>query len=111
MKLNADRAQRIAGWILPSIHREYPNRIGHMLESDADARPPRELTPLFFGCFDWHSAVHSHFALCRLVRLFPGAPFAAAARRALAESFTGDRVAGELAYLGAPGRLWLGRPP
>jgi hypothetical protein len=47
------------------------------LTSDADVKPPRELTPAFYGCYDWHSSVHGHRLLVRLARLFPQAPFAA----------------------------------
>ena len=62
---------------LGAIHREYPYHVTHMLRSDADARPPRELTPAFCGSFDWHSAVHAHWCLARLVCLHPAAAFAA----------------------------------
>jgi hypothetical protein len=52
------------------------------LNSDADAAPPRKLTPAFYGCYDWHSSVHGHWLLVRLVRTFPDAPFVPAAREA-----------------------------
>ncbi len=68
------------------------------MTSDADARPPRALTPAFYGCFDWHSAVHSHWALVRAVRASPPDSFHVEARRALARSLTPDNVAAELAY-------------
>ena len=51
------------------------------MNSEADVKPPRELTPAFYGCYDWHSSVHGHWLLVRLARLFPQAPFAAEARR------------------------------
>lgn len=94
-------AARLAEIALAGVHREYPSKILHSLESDADVRPPRELTPVFFGCYDWHSAVHGHWALVRLLRLFPGADFASKVERALERSFSADKIAGELAYLGA----------
>ncbi|HPF41677.1 MAG TPA: DUF2891 domain-containing protein [Phycisphaerae bacterium] len=92
------------------VHRPYPNKIAHVLASDADAKPPRELTPVFFGCFDWHSAVHGHWLLVRLIRLHPEAPFADRARDLLAESFTDANVAAEVAYLSAKGRTSFERP-
>jgi len=100
----------IARIVLDAVHREYPSHVSHYLESDADARPPRELTPSFFGSFDWHSAVHGHWSLARLARLFPGASFAPAAREALAISLQPVRLAGEAAYMSAPGRAGFERP-
>lgn len=103
-------AGRFARLALDCVHREYPNKIAHVMNGDADARPPRELTPAFYGCFDWHSSVHGHWLLARLARLHPGAPFAAEARAALGRSLTGANVAGEVAYLTAPGRVGFERP-
>ena len=83
MTLDAATSERFANLALACIHREYPNKTGpHILTSDQDARPPHELTPAFYGCFDWHSAVHAHWMLARLARLFPEAPFAAPVRAA-----------------------------
>ena len=98
-RLDAARAAALAALIAPSLRREYPAGILHVLLSERDARPPRLLTPMFYGCFDWHSAVHSHWALVRLSRAHPAAPWVAGVRAALAESFTAERAAGELAYL------------
>jgi hypothetical protein len=103
-------AARFAALALACVHREYPNKIVHVLESDADARPPRELTPAFFGCYDWHSAVHGHWLLARLARTFPEAPFAPQARDALALSLTPAKIAGEVAYIGAASRSSFERP-
>jgi hypothetical protein len=103
-------AARFAALALGCVHREYPNKIAHSLGSDADVKPPRELTPVFYGCYDWHSAVHGHWLLVRLLRLFPQRPLAARAETALLESFAKDKVEGELAYLKAPGREGFERP-
>jgi hypothetical protein len=108
--LSVEAAGRFAGLALKCLHQEYPNHISHTLAGDADVRPPRELTPAFYGCFDWHSDVHGHWLLVRLLRLFPSAPFAAQARSELARSFTAENVAGELAYLRGAGRANFERP-
>ena len=79
-------------------HQEYPNKIAHVMSSDGDARPPRELTPAFYGCYDWHSSVHGHWLLARVARLLPEAPVAADARAALARSLTPENVAAEVRY-------------
>ena len=108
--LGAESAGRFAGLALKCAHLEYPNKISHVLASDADLRPPRELTPVFFGCFDWHSSVHGHWLLARLARLYPEADFATAARAALDASFTESKVAAELEYLRGAGRASFERP-
>lgn len=107
---DARAAERFAKLALACVHKEYPNKISHSLLSDADVAPPRKLTPAFYGCYDWHSSVHGHWLLARLVRTFPDAPFAAEARRALRQSLTAENVAGEAAYLKAEGRASFERP-
>jgi len=107
---DAVAAQRFADLALSCVHRYYPNKIAHVLSGDADVKPPRELTPTFCGCFDWHSAVHAHWLLVRLVRTFPDAPFVPSARAALAKSLTPEHIAGELQYLEGPGRSDFERP-
>ena len=92
-------AERFARLALDCVHREYPNKIAHVMQADADAGPPRELTPAFFGCFDWHSAVHGHWLLARWPGPTPMRPFAPAARAALERSLTPEKIAVEVAYL------------
>ena len=104
------QATRFARMALDCVHREYPNKIAHTMRSDADVRPPRELTPAFYGCLDWHSSVHGHWLLARLTRLFLDAPFAADARRALDRSFTASNIEREVQYLNAEGRNTFERP-
>lgn len=108
--LDEAAAGRFARLALDCVHREYPNKIAHVMNGDADAKPPRVLTPAFYGCFDWHSSVHGHWLLARLARLQPSAPFAAEARAALAKSLTEANIAGEVAYISAPGRVGFERP-
>jgi hypothetical protein len=103
-------AARFARLALECVGKEYPNKIAHTLESDADVRPPRELTPAFFGCYDWHSAVHGHWLLARLARAYPAAPFAKPAREALARSLTPEKTAAEARYVLAKGRATFERP-
>jgi len=108
--LDPSAAARFAGLALSCLHREYPNKIAHVMDSDADARPPHLLTPAFYGCFDWHSDVHGHWLLVRLIRLYPNAPFAQKARMELARSLTPTNIAGEVAYLKRDGRVSFERP-
>jgi hypothetical protein len=99
---------------LDCVHREYPNKISHILHSDEGVAPPRELHPVFYGCYDWHSSVHGHWLLVRLLKLHPDSPIAEAARAALHASFQEDGIEREVLYLGGDktferpyGTAWL----
>ncbi len=109
-KFDVAAAQRFADLALACVAKEYPNKISHNLNSDADVAPPRKLTPAFFGCYDWHSSVHGHWLLVRLTRTFPDAPFAAAARDALRKSLSAENLQAEAAYLRGEGRASFERP-
>jgi hypothetical protein len=108
--LTADAAARFAQLALECVHKEYPNKIAHVMRGDEDARPPRMLTPAFYGCYDWHSSVHGHWLLARAARRFPDASFAPKARAALARSLTDANIATETAYLRGAGRASFERP-
>jgi hypothetical protein len=108
--LDPSAAARFAGLALSCLHKEYPNKIAHVMESDADALPPHTLTPAFYGCFDWHSDVHGHWLLVRLARLYPNAAFASQARAELARSLTPQNIAGEVAYMNRGDRASFERP-
>src|SRR5213082_4014909 len=103
LQFDSHIAERFASLALACVHKEYPNKISHSMNSDADVAPPRELTPGFYGCYDWHSSVHGHWLLARLARTFPQAPFTKAAREALAQSITPQNIAQEVAYLRGEG--------
>jgi len=103
-------AGRFARLALDCVHREYPNHPLTLLTGEDDVRPPRDHTPAFFGCFDWHSAVHGHWTLVRLIRLFPREPWSDDARAALRRSLTAANLAGEVRHLSKPGREGFERP-
>lgn len=103
-------AERFAKLALACVHKQFPNKISHVLNSDADVAPPQKLTPAFYGCYDWHSSVHGHWLLVRLLRTFPDASFAKAARDALKESLTAENLKAEAAYLRGEGRASFERP-
>ncbi|HLJ50143.1 MAG TPA: DUF2891 domain-containing protein [Bryobacteraceae bacterium] len=108
--LKTDSAERFANLALACVHREYPNKIAHVLNSDADVKPPRQLTPAFYGCYDWHSSVHGHWLLARLAATFPDEPFAARAKAALAQSLTPPNLRREADYINGEGRSSFERP-
>lgn len=95
---------------LSCIHKQYPNKISHVMSSAADAREPAQLTPVFYGCFDWHSAVHGHWLLTRLwgQNSVPDMDDEIAA--ALSVNFTDEKIAGEIAYFNGEDRASFERP-
>ena len=108
--LDAAAAGRFAALALECVQKEYPNKIAHVLNSVDDVKGPRQLTPVFYGCFDWHSAVHGHWLLARLARAFPQAPFVPSAMAALRANITPANIATEVAYLKGAGRESFERP-
>jgi hypothetical protein len=84
---------------LACIDREFPNKPEHVLDSAADAKVPREFHPAFFGCYDWHSSVHGHWMLVRLVKTVPNLPSRDEIRLRLAAHFTPEAMATEAQYL------------
>jgi hypothetical protein len=103
-------AERFAKLALVCVGKEYPNKISHVLNSDGDVAPPRKLTPAFYGCYDWHSSVHGHWLLVRLLRTFSQASFVGPAREALRKSLTVENLKQEAAYLQGKGRASFERP-
>src|SRR6202171_1365496 len=103
-------AERFTNLALACVHKEYPNKISHNLNSDADVAPPRKQAPAFYGCYDLHSSVHGHWLLARLARTFPDAAFALSAREALRQSLTAENIQQETAYLRPEGRASFERP-
>ena len=107
-------ASRFARLALDCVQREYPNKIGHVLNSAADARTPSSLHPVFYGCFDWHSSVHGHWLLVRLLRVMQSENFSPQLRAeiiaSLNQSFTSSAVAEEVAYFHAENRKSYERP-
>jgi hypothetical protein len=105
-----DQNQHFLQLALDCVQREYPNKISHVLQSDSDALSPRELHPAFYGCYDWHSAVHGHWLIVRLLRQDPDNPLAEAATVALDANLHADATIGEVAYFEGEGRASYERP-
>lgn len=109
-RLTSPQASSFAFLALAGVTREFPHKPDHVLNSAADARTPKDLHPAFYGCYDWHSSVHSHWMLVRLLRLFPALPEASAMRAVLSQHLSPSNLAAELAYVQQPGRLSFERP-
>jgi hypothetical protein len=110
MKLDAELASHMARIALGHVTKEYPHKLDHVLESDADGLPPRVLHPIFYGSFDWHSSVHGWWTLLTLRRLFPEIPEADPIAELAEASFTGQKAGAELAYLARPLSRGFERP-
>lgn len=108
--VGADAADRYAALALDCTHRAYPNYLALAANGPDDVQPPEALHPSFYGCLDWHSSVHGHWLLVRLLRRYPDAPWAARARARLEEDFAPDRLAVEVRYFNAPNRASFERP-
>jgi len=108
--LTTELASHFAATALGHVTREWPNKMDHVLDGPQDVKGPRELHPIFFGSFDWHSCVHGHWLLARLYRRFPHLPEAGRVRALLDDQFTHAKVAGEVAYLARPSSRGFERP-
>jgi hypothetical protein len=97
--LTPDLAGRFIRIALGHVAREYPHKLDHVMDGPEDVAGPRELHPIFFGSFDWHSCVHGWWLMLRLRRLFPDLPAAREVEALADEMLAPDKVAGELAYL------------
>ncbi len=108
--LTPELAARFADLALGHVRREYPNNLDHALAGPGDAATPRALHPIFYGSYDWHSCVHGHWLLARLLRRFPDLRHGADIRALFDEQFTPAAVAGECAYFAAPTARGFKRP-
>ena len=102
--LTREAASRFAGLALACIQREYPNKLDHVMNDQSEVQSPRALHPSFYGCFDWHSSVHGHWLLVRLLRLLPGIPEAKRIRSSLDENLSAENLRREAAYFELPNR-------
>ena len=100
-RITEKQATRFVELALAGLNREFPNKPGNVLRSAEDARTPSEMTPVFYGHFDWHSSVHGHWTLVRLLRLFPKADWHDKVRGELAKKFVKEDLEKEAAYLRA----------
>jgi len=104
MQLTIEQAAAFVELPLAGLRREYPNHLSHALNSADDAQTPRALHPVFYGCYDWHSAVHGYWLLARCARLYPTLAAISRIEAIFEEHFTEAALQQELAYFQAPSR-------
>ena len=108
--LTSEIASKFASLALAHLTREYPNKLTHALAGPHDVQGPRELHPIFYGSYDWHSCVHGYWLLLHLIERFPELPEAPRIVAVVDEHFTEKNVAGERAYLDLPHNRGFERP-
>jgi hypothetical protein len=104
VELTAKQASSFARLALKAIRKEFPNKPGDVLNSEKDVKAPKAMHPAFYGSFDWHSSVHGHWMLVRLLRRFPDLPERKEARAVLAEHLTAKNLQAEADYFRQPNR-------
>ncbi len=96
--LTPEAAERLAQLPLKCLQQEFPNKPGETLAAPADIGSPRGLHPAFYGCFDWHSSVHGHWLLVRLLKDFPGLKDGGRIRQKVAENISARNILDEVHY-------------
>ncbi|NOY48861.1 MAG: DUF2891 domain-containing protein [Chlorobi bacterium] len=96
--LNLDEANRLAQLPLHCIDTEYPNKLNQTIGGADDLLSPKALHPTFYGCFDWHSAVHGHWSLVSLLKQFPNLKNSENIKAKLLQSISKENIAIEVAY-------------
>lgn len=104
--LTAEGAERFAHLALDCMHREYPNKLSQVLKDETGLLPPKTLHPAFYGCFDWHSSVHGHWMLVKLLKEFPQLALREEIIRGLDVSITPAKIAGEVRYFADASASW-----
>jgi hypothetical protein len=102
--LNKESAESFAKLALKCIQKEYPNKLDHVMNDSSEIQSPFKLHPAFYGCFDWHSSVHGHWMLIKLLKLFPDLKNSTEIRNALNENLTQQNIEAEVKYLNQPNR-------
>jgi hypothetical protein len=110
LQLTPALASQFANLALAHLTREYPNKLTHALAGPQDVKGPRELHPIFYGSYDWHSCVHGYWLILHLLERFPDLPEAARIVAQVDAHFTEANVAGERAYLDLPHNRGFERP-
>ena len=105
-----ETASKFSGLAFSCIASEYPNKISHVLQSDEDIASPHELHPAFYGCFDWHSSVHGHWLLVKMLQLFPELPERDSIIMAIDQNLSAENIKVEIEYFKKEGRASFERP-
>src|SRR3569832_786328 len=97
--LTVKQASHFAALALKCVSREFPNKPEHVINNATEVSSPKVRHPAFYGCYDWHSSVHGHWMLVRLLKMFPNLPESAQVRAALGANLTAENIRAEVAYM------------
>lgn len=106
LQLSEAGASHFAQLALNCLQQEYPNKLNQVLQDSSGLQAPRVLHPAFYGCFDWHSAVHGHWMLIRLLKKFPELPEATAIRAKIGANLQTQNIAAEVRYFKTASKSW-----
>lgn len=98
LELTIQQAERLASLPLKCIQQEYPNKLGQVLNNSSEIKSPKNLHPAFYGCFDWHSSVHGHWLMVRLLKEFPDLKNNKAIRKKLTQQLTKENILQEVSF-------------
>jgi len=98
IELNREQAVNLAQLPLKCVGQEFPNKLNQTLNSDEDLANPKQIHPAFYGCFDWHSSVHGHWMLVKLLKIYPNIEIRDQIIENLTHNITKENILLELAY-------------
>ncbi len=104
IKLTKEVASGFVHLALNCVQKEYPNKTGHVMNDESEVLSPSVMHPAFYGCFDWHSSVHGHWMLVRILKLFPNLSEATQIRKVLNENLSAENILKEVEYYNQEGR-------
>ncbi len=110
LELTRAQASRLARLPLASLQREFPNKLEHVMNDAGEVQSPRQLHPAFYGSYDWHSCVHGHWMLVRILKAYPELPEAERIREVLDQNLSAENLVAEATYLDQPNRRSFERP-
>ena len=108
--LTKEQASAFARLALKGLNKEYPNKPEHVMATAEDVKNPKTLHPAFYGCYDWHSSVHGHWMLARLLKMFPDLPETSEIRAVLGTHLAAESIKGEVEYFARPESKPFERP-
>ncbi|MEM6474356.1 MAG: DUF2891 family protein, partial [Planctomycetota bacterium] len=105
-RMSTTEIGRFTDLAMTCIPQEYPNKLNQLLANESQLRAPRTLHPAFFGCYDWHSSVHGHWMLVKVLREYDSLPDRDAILARLQSSITPEHIAAELEYFQQESKSW-----